>query len=219
MADIGIIERDRSRRRRRILTAIGVAFGLLLAVLAATGVQIAGRPVRGTEGLIAQLEMLIAVLQAMFGLAIALSTIYYAMRTSDMVATMQAGLAADRSGQIDATVSNLVAAALRSASVCGAMAGLMQRSWRWHLPAAAASRDRFAESTLSELIRAVSDVARWAEEVAYRAPDLEGLATALGSAVVDLQDAALHGRVEETHAQSRQLRARIDELRIACEVG
>lgn len=191
-------ESERAARRRRVLLSIGVPLGLLLLILAMTGVDFAGRPVAGTEGLIAQQQMLMSVLQGIFGLAVALSTIYYAMRTGDMVEAMQDAAASERTRQVEVAVGNLVGAALASATASGAIAGLMKPSWRWYLPGAARARERFSMVLMTEVVGRMSEALRWSEEAAYLARHLKEHCDLVATRVVELHDSAIRGSVVST---------------------
>src|SRR5687768_12587559 len=107
---------DGSRRRRRLLVSTGLGLAAALFVLSGTALHLAGRPVRGTEGLIAQQNMLMGVFQGFLGFAITMSTIYYAARTADMADAMSVSVQYDRRRELDTAVGNLIGDGLRVAA-------------------------------------------------------------------------------------------------------
>jgi hypothetical protein len=204
-----------ARRRRRLVLATGICLGTVLVVLAAVGVRLAGRPVDGTEGLIAQQNMLLAVFQGFLGFAVALSTIYYATLTADMAESMHSGLVADRTREVDAAVGNLVASALGAAVNAGALAGLMRRSWRWYLPGARRPREQFLMSTMSQMTSQLTSALRWSEEVTHLDVNLRDPADDVVNAAVAAHDAGVAGSPDGTRDATEHLRATTDSLRKA----
>src|SRR5207244_3227065 len=145
--------------------------------------------------------------------AITLATVYYAVRTGDMVDAMDVALVADRQRLLDGAVGNLIGSALAAAATAGGLAGLLKWHWRWALPGAAAARDRFALAMVSRLTAELSSALRWSEEVVHLAPELKAAADAVVAAAVEAHGDAIAGHVEHIADHGRRLRERTDALR------
>lgn len=196
-----------------MLLTVAIPLGAVLIVLSGVAISLTSRPVQGTEGLISQEGMLVGIFQGALGLAVALSTIYYALRTGDMVESMQTGLDQQRSHRTEAAAGNLVGAALGVAAAAGGLSGLMARDWRWHIPGRAIARDKIAIPTLHQLMTRLADTLRWAEEVAYLEPRLKNAANAIVTAALAAHDDAVAGRSERMTEDARLLRQTTDALR------
>jgi hypothetical protein len=191
---------------------MGAGLALVLMVLGGTGWHVASRRT-DTDGLIAQVGMLVAIFQAILGLAIALATGFYAMRTHDMAASIEASRSAERSRDRDAAVGNLVAAALSVGAAAGALAGLTRRSWRWYLPGSRALRERLLGDYALRLTVQMTEARRWSEDVSRRETCLRSSSRQLMEVVLEVHECSTKGRSAATIDAVRRLRNATDALR------
>lgn len=205
--------RPSRRTTRVVMIAVGAAFGSVLLLLAVTAWRIASQTVDGTEGLVGQAGLLVAVLQAGVGLAVAVTTIYYAGLTREMAEGMTEAARRDRQRDTEATVNELIGSALDLAVHSGAVASLMQRSWRWYLPAPSRMRDRLLAQSQAQISAALSAIARAADVLHAASPGRR----AQIDAVVDASQAvflrSLDGDSSEVAREAQMLRDAADRMR------
>jgi hypothetical protein len=158
-------------------------------------------------------QILVAIGQTILAYAVAVATVFYAMKTTELVDLARAEAATAAMVRVDEAVDALEAAALVSASNASAVAGLLRRSWRWWLPAAARSRDRYAMAYLLRMTGALADALHASQRLAHLRPDLRPSADAVVDAAVASQEAATAGDMTGAIAAAEQLRAAITVLR------
>lgn len=201
------------RTTRRIMLSVGIGFGLLLLVLAITSWRIAGQRVDGTEGLVGQATLLVTVLQAGVGLAVALTTIYYAGLTREMVEGMTDERDRDQRRETEAAVNELIGSALELALHSGAMATLLRRSWRWYLPAPARMRDRMLIQSQASVAASLSAITRSADVLRASHPEHLVEIDELLDASQAMFGRSLEGDTEAVEREAQFLRSAADRVR------
>jgi hypothetical protein len=193
------------------LSVVGLVLGGLVFLVAGIAWMLAGRPVAGTEGLILQEQMLIAVVQSSLAYAVAMSAIYAAR------ASLRRDRA-DREKQRRGANATLVGSAIECASHASWIAELQRRGLKKHrsvLPEPRAQRD-FLVTGWKLLLTSATAVSRGLETVRYEEPDVVPLAEELFDEVSSGLGAAFEGEVEELNRVARRIREVADAL---LEVG
>ena len=207
-----------TRRRRLIVPVVTGLAAYGLAVLGVAAWRIAGRAPGDTQTAVAQVDVLLNVFQAFIGLALAVTTIYYALRTGELAESAQQERSDQARRQVDDAIGQLVGGALAATTAAGALGALMVDNWRWVLPGRATSRERFLLLHLPQVTTQLSEAARWAEHVKFLAPELGDQSEAVLEAALGAHEAAMAGDVDASHATNlrnaiRQLRE--DSLQVA----
>jgi hypothetical protein len=178
-------------RRVHILFLAGV-LGMVYFVLAAVGWDFAGRPVRGTEGLISQQQMLVSLYQAFLGMTVTIATVFYAMRNHDMATLMHLQFRQSRRDVVTGAVDDLVGAVN---DVAGHAAGLaarrrLARPW-WSPHSLFIARPN--ATSCRDVSFAVAAAGRAFERIRDRAPHATDAAGAVFDIATELQQAAGRG--------------------------
>lgn len=195
------------------MIGVGLGFGLLLSILGLTAWQVAGQKVDGTEGLVAQGNLLVAVFQAGVGLAVALATIYYAGLTREMAEGVQASAQKEQDRAVEVMANELIGATLEVALHSGAVATLLKPSWRWYLPAPGRMRDRLLVQAQAQVTASLSAVTRSADVLRATVPDQLSLIDDLLERTEAVFLGSLEGDLPGVERDARQLRISIDRLR------
>lgn len=204
-------------RTRRALFAGGVPLGLIAVVLVATAVWLSGRPVQGTAGLLAQEGVLIAAFQALLGFAVAVATIYYAMRTSDMVRAMEVSQRVEQDRQLTGAVSNLVGAVLAVTTSSGAIAELAGSKHR--LLPMTRRRERLVTPLVMQSMTELANALRWAQDVSAAEPTLRDQTRELIDTAVEASSDALAGEPARVAQHARRTRELVDALYATRRIG
>lgn len=185
--------------------------GLLLAgpvfVVAGVAWQLAEKPVSGTEGLILQEQMLIAVVQSLLAYAVAMSAL-----TS--VRLVQRSTAEGKEERRRALCSALVGSAIECATHAASLGHLRKFNRKWHrrgLPDTKAQAG-FAVTGWTLMSSAAAQVSKNVEEVRYEAPELLSLALELFDEVSSAMDQASGGNVEGLYLTAERIRRKADEI-------
>jgi hypothetical protein len=164
----------------------------------------------GTEGLILQEQMLIAVVQSLLAYAVAMS----AMSSARLA---QRRHAEERRKERRAISSALIGSALECASYAAWLAALQRFGLKWYrrpLPESPAQRGFTIEGWKLMLISATA-VSKNVELVRHEASDLLPLALKLSNSVNEAMRTASEGRIGELEATGQRIRERADEFRSA----
>lgn len=128
---MGIFEqqnRQAARRRKIGFTLAGLIFLWVWLTLAVSAWQIGSRRVDGTEGLVAQMQMLAGLFDSFFAMVIAAATAFYAFRTHDMVNLMGSQFIAAQQDARRSIVEELIAAATDALVFSALLAGAQRSS-------------------------------------------------------------------------------------------
>lgn len=175
--------------------------------------QLAQKPVEGTEGLILQEQMLIAVVQSLLAYAVAMS----ALTSVRLAQRTKAGR--DRHER-RALCSALVGSAIECATHASSLGHLQEFNLKWHrrgqrdTPAQAG----FAVQVWTLMSRSAATVSKNVEEVRYEAPELLPLALELSDEVSHALEAASGGKVNELHLVAQQIRKKADEIHALIQI-
>lgn len=200
--------------RRRWIWIIGSMFTLWFLILSLVAWDIASKPVEGAEGLIAQMGMLIAISQALLGLVVAVSTIYYAKRTGEMVDLMNRRELFERSEKREGAVLALTGSAMEVAGYAGGLAQMQRFGLRWYrrlVRESPAQRD-FLVASWKQLSNSVARVTVAVERLRVVAPDLSDPAEELLDSVMETLRLATIGEVGKLQSQAAVIRDKADLL-------
>lgn len=202
---------------RRWIWIVAVVAGTWVVLLGLLAWRFAGRPVKGTEGLIAQLDILVGVSQVGLALMVALATIHHARVASQMFESLRQREADDRRRERIGIVHAYVGSAIEATGYLGAIAQIQRRglrTWRRWFPESEATR-RFLLSGWEQLADSVAHVSKGLERLRYSEPDLVPSAELLFDVVLDLQRKALDGRIDELQEKAARVRQIAPDLRDA----
>jgi hypothetical protein len=196
---------------RRVIPIVAVLVAYALGILGVVAWRIASRPPGDTQTAVAQVNVLLGVFQAFIGFALALTTIYYALRTGELVEAAHQERSDKARRQLDDAVGQLVGSARAAMTAAGAMSPLMKGTWRWALPGRAPTRERFLLLYLPQVTTQLSEAARWAEHVKFLAPELGDQSDAVLAIALGAHEASMAGALDTAYATD--LRSAIDLLR------
>lgn len=184
-------------RPSTVAVAVGLPLALVLIGLGGITWHISSQPASNAQDHVAQAQMLLGVFQGVLGLTIAVSTVYYAVRTGEMVevmheSTVQAGLL-DRRIAVDRAAESAIDVALESAT----MAELMKKDWRWSLPWKSNARARLLELTWPRIADRTASAVKALETLKALEPRLETVADQLGVLVEQMFSAAVAGSARD----------------------
>ena len=190
--------------------------GLLLAapvfVVAWVAWQLAQKPVVGTEGLILQEQMLIAVVQSLLAYAVAMSAL-------SSVRLAQRANAEEKRRQRRALCSALVGSAIECLHHAGSVANLQGMNLRWpgkHLPDTKAQAS-FAVKGWQLMSVSAAAASKNVEQMRYEEPDLLLLALDLFDEIGLAVESATHGRTDEVLDIARKVRQKANRLHTAVQ--
>ncbi len=197
--------------------SVAIVAGTWFVLLALLAWRFAGRPVVGTEGLIAQLNMLVGVSQVGLALMIAIATIHHARVASDTFQSLRQRDEEERRRERIGIVHAFVGSAMEVIGYLGAIAEIQHRgsrSWRRWFPEDEATR-RLLLSGWEQLSTSVASVSKGLERLRYSESDLVPVAEGLFDVVIELQRRALDGHIEELLDKTTLVRQIATELRDA----
>lgn len=215
---VEVESRQRYRRRRNwTLGAVAFVLASVLIILTRVAWWVAGRDAAGTEGLVAQMQMLLAVLQGFLGSAIVLATIAYAMRTGEMVDRMDARDQHDRRRDVEAGIDRLAAAAFDVVTSCGPIGDMQARSTsvRWRFGRRLTAVEALLVQAVPRAGQRLSDALAASEALADMAPLLRLPADAVVTTTSATLDAALDGDVAVLPDRARAVREAVEAVRAA----
>lgn len=186
---------------------------MVVVIAGAVARRLADEPTRNLSDLIGQYNVLVAVAQLTIALAVALATIFYAFKTSDLVAQSRAENDARAQREVDRAAGELVSTCLGVAAASGGLQPLLRQSWRWYMPGGDARRERFALPLVAQLQSGLVACARQAEELRYLRPALSAPADCLVDAALAAHDAAIRRDSAALEHAIAQLRPAADRLR------
>ena len=204
-------------RTRRLMVAVGFPLGAVLVALGAVSWKIAGQPANRSQGLVAQMQMLLGAFQGTLGLCVALAMIYYAGRTGEMVESMRGASRREQKATLRVAVDRLHEATIDAVAECGPFANLMKPDWRWNLPWRGVTRATFLQQAYPRLTTHVASVVKAAETLKGLEPSLEQAVTKVAMAVESTFEAAVAGRANEVIAGAGKVRAASVALRMAAD--
>lgn len=194
------------RRTRRILLMVGLPLGVALSILASLSWSIAGKPADQSTGLVAQASLLLGVFQALLALTVAMSTIYYALRTNDLVEATHASASNAEQATLRLAVQRLAEDAIAAAVTCGFVAGLMRKDWRWYLPTRSKARNQILQQQLPQAMTEIKETLRASESLVALQPSMKATASRLSDAVNQAFTAATSGQTQEVDRLAREVR-------------
>jgi hypothetical protein len=193
---------------------IGGGLGFIFMVLAIIGVDFAGKPVHGTEGLITQEQMLLAVFQGALGLAVALATIFYALRNSDIANLMYRQFEASQSEALRGIVEQVAVAMSDVTTYVAAVAGAQRigrRRWdprKW-------AAGRLSEHFYVQLIGAIARLGEAVVRVRGRDSRRARIAEELHNLAIEMHrlasSGASSGDLETCGRRARELTEQLRE--------
>jgi hypothetical protein len=169
--------------------------------------------VDGASDLAAQLNLLVSVLQAAMGVTVAVATVYYALRTSDLVEASRVESLDRNRRRLEGAIGQLIGSALAATAAAGGLAPLVVRDWHRFQPGVVSSRERFSLVFVGQVTTHLAEAARWAGEVAQMSPSLRQGSEAVMDRAVEAFDRANRGDVEGTQGCARALHTASVDLR------
>lgn len=201
------------KRTRNVMWFVGLGLGGVLLVLGVTSWAVASQPAKETPDLVAQMQMLLAVFQGMLGLAIGLTTIFYAGRTGEMVESMHHAARASVEERRRSASDRLVEAVLEVAVEARPMAHLQKQTWRSYIPGYHRSRDALLQQMFLRLASGMAAAAKAADSLKALEPHLVDEVDELVGDAEHALDAAVAGEVSRATAAAGAIRQRADRLR------
>jgi uncharacterized protein involved in cysteine biosynthesis len=197
---------DRSRRRTRVaMVLVGVPIGIALVVLGLVSWNVASHPADRTTGLVAQVQMLVAVVQGVLALALTVTTIFYAGRTGEMVEALHRSATASVVERERLAIDRLVEAAIDVAVQAGAIARLQLKSWRWVIPGRQSARNDLLVPMFLRITESVAGSVKAAGALRVLTPAFGLATTKLSDAIAEAFDAAVQGDLPKAERSARQI--------------
>ncbi|HEX2051195.1 MAG TPA: hypothetical protein VHJ34_11285 [Actinomycetota bacterium] len=198
------------------LWLIGVALALPASFLVVAAWALAGRPVRGTEGLLGQLGALVTTAQFVLGCVLAVTAMYQARQNAETARRTQERDVAERRRERIGIVHAFVGSAIEGVGHASSFAALQHEGLRKWIPQSRAQQE-FVYREWERLREAGAAVAKALERIRYSEPDLVPQAEALFDEVMNIHDAAIRGQVDAVQDSAHHVRDALGELRAAVE--
>lgn len=191
----------------------------VLLVGALAGWDVAGRKVEGTEGLVAQMQMLTGIAQTFVAFVAAVSTIAYVMLTSETLEEVRDEARNRRDGERRSAIDALIGSSLGAAAHAGVVAAGMKPDWRRRLPGWRRPHEQLLIPSFVTLTGSVTESLKAGEALSALDPTLRDASDEVVNAVRQAFENALLGDVQVAEAHAASVRAATDALRAAAQQG
>ena len=202
---------------RRWLLFFAVALVGAVWVLGNMSWDLAGKPVEGTEALLAQLQGLLTTAEFALAAAVGLGVLYQAQQTGRTVRLMEHKEKQQRLRERRGAAQAFAGICIEAAGYAGMIAEVQRRglkTWRRYLPEDEATR-QFLFQAFPQLNTALAAASKGLEQLRFSEPDLDAEAGALFDAVMEIYNYSTSGNTEEIEPAAQRIRQLADDLRQA----
>ena len=191
MADtqVEIVHRKSMHRRRIAVSSASVAVALLLVLAWIVAWGIASKAPRGVSDLVSQGQILLGVAQLAIAGVLAITTLYYAMRTSESVDLSHAQSLDNADRELEALVDQLTGDIERTIALALVVTTVQPSGWRRRIDVGISMRRRMLETTLPQLGAALADCMGQLSALDRRRPNAKDLVNELRAALATLVEA------------------------------